>query len=598
VTFEHWVADLSTNFINLAASRIDEAIDAALAHVVVLLDLDRCTLFAACSRTGELEVTHVAARPGVRPLTGTFCARAQLPYSLGVVMSGQSLVLSCMDDLPATAVVDRVTYEKFGQKANVAVPMMVDSEMQGVLGLGCTRNERTWSTQDLARICRLREVFTNALARKRAQEALDNALGFERLAGNILSSLLLAEMQKEAEVVEQALCEIARFLQVQRVTLLECLPGTMAFRNVHRWHAPGVPPAPMQFGVAELPWVSARLASNEIVSFTRLDELPDAAQTDRKTLQSLGACSQLVVPQCQNGKVIGALAIAAVYEERIWALSLIPGLRLLAGVFSSLNVRRASEAQKCAAELEAAQWRERLAHLVRVHTAGELSCALAHEFTQPLGAIENYAIAARRRIGGPAPDLAKIGALLDNIMGQASRAGDLISRLRTMVKRHDLAPRRINLKRMLGDCVAMVKMECELRGIAVRQLVAANLPTVVVDEIHIQQVILNLLRNAMEAMELIPEDAVKLMTLRVGLYDPGSVSVSVADSGTGIAQGELEQVFESFFSSKPDGLGVGLAISRRLVEAHGGKLWASHGPEGGAVFEFTLPLTLDREIDP
>jgi signal transduction histidine kinase len=397
------------------------------------------------------------------------------------------------------------------------------------------------------------EAFTHALARKRAQEALDMALGFERLATNILSSLLLAEMQNEAEVVEQGLGEIARFLQVQRVTLLERLPGTMAFRNVHRWRAPDVPPAPMQFGIAELPWVSARLASNEIVSFTRLDELPEAAEADRKTLQSLGACSQLVVPHCHNGNVIGALAIAAVYQERTWPLALIPGLRLLAGVFSSLSVRRASEAQKCAAEFEAAQWRERLAHLVRVHTAGELSCALAHEFTQPLGAIENYAMAARRRLGGPAPDLAKIGALLDNIVGQASRAGDLISRLRTMVKRHDLVPSRISLKRLIGDCVAMVKMECELRGIVVRQLVAANLPFVVVDEIHIQQVILNLLRNAMEAMEQVPEDADKVMTLRVGLCDSGCVSVSVADSGTGIAQGELEQVFESFFSNKPSG---------------------------------------------
>jgi len=596
-TFENWIADLSTSFINLAAARIDEEIDAALQRVVTVLDVDRCTLFAVSSKTGDLEVTHAAARPDVRVMTGAFAARAMLPYSLGVVMAGQTLMLSRMDDLPPTATIDRASYAQFGQKSNVAIPMLVASEVQAVLAFGCTLKERRWSALTLSRMRRLADIFANALARKRAQEELDFALGFERLATRILASVLHAELEKEAEVVERGLCDIAQFVNVQRATLWERLPGTLQFRKARRWIAPGLPAAPSEFGAVDAPWTSASLASNEIVRITRLDDMPAAAATDRKQLQALGVRSQLAVPHCENGEVIGALVIASVHGERPWPEILVPGLQLLAGVFSSLGFRRSAEAQRRAAELEAAQWRERLAHMVRVHTAGELSCSLAHEFTQPLGAIENYAIAARRRLDGDLPELAKISGLLDNIIRQAARAGDLISRIRTIVKRHDLVPSRIDFERMLGECVAMVKMECELRGIAVEQQLAPRLPQVMVDEIHIQQVVLNLLRNAMEALGTMGNDtpnAVKSITLRAGLSpDRSCISVSVADTGPGIAACELEQVFESFFSSKADGLGVGLAISRKLVEANGGRLWASHRPEGGALFEFTLPLAAD-----
>ena len=438
---------------------------------------------------------------------------------------------------------------------------------------------------------------THAGACRLPADALEFAVGFQRLAAIILASLLFSNLEDEAGVVDRGLCDIARFINVQRVALWERLPGTASFRKVHRWLAPGVSAA--QIGTVNSPWVSARVASNHIVAISRLNDLPPAAAVDRAMLQALGVRSQLAVPHCQDGEVIGALVIAAVHGERPWPATLIPGLHLLSGVFSSLNVRRAAETQRRAAEMEAAQWRERLAHLVRVHTAGEMSCSLAHEFSQPLGAIENYALAARRRIAAAPAELDKVAGLLDNIIRQAARAGDLISRIRTIVKRHNLVPSRIDFERVIGDCVAMVKMDCELRGIAVEQDLAPGLPQVLADEIHVQQVVLNLLRNAMEALGTEgtgTPDAARSIAVRVGLStDRAAISVSVADTGPGIATSEVERVFESFFSSKADGLGVGLAISRKLVEANGGKLWASQRPGGGALFEFTLPLLSDPE---
>ena len=276
--------------------------------------------------------------------------------------------------------------------------------------------------------------------------------------------------------------------------------------------------------------------------------------------------------------VIGVLAVVLLQAALIFWL-----------LFERHARQRAAQ-QAARARVETGQYRENLAHMVRVHTAGEMSAALAHEINQPLGAIGNYALAARRRVGEEPPDLARVADLLDKLIGQATRAGDVVTRLRGMVQRHELEPKEINVERAVRQCVDMVKTDCELRDIRIELKPPGALPAVVADEIHLQQVILNLLRNAMEAVELSRPGVVRLITVEAGRYGSDAVSVQVADRGAGIAEGDLERVFESFYSTKPSGLGIGLAICRKLIEAHGGALWASHNPGGGAVFQFTLPV--------
>jgi two-component system sensor kinase FixL len=135
-----------------------------------------------------------------------------------------------------------------------------------------------------------------------------------------------------------------------------------------------------------------------------------------------------------------------------------------------------------------------------------------------------------------------------------------------------------------------VRVDCALRGISIELKAADKLPRVVSDEIHVQQVVLNLLRNAIEASAPERPGVPREITVEVGPSGPDALLVRVADRGAGIPEGELERVFESFYSTKPLGIGIGLAICRKLIEAHGGVLWASHNPGGGAVFQFTLPL--------
>ena len=585
--FERLLLDLSAGFINLPAARIDGAIDDGLRRIVEALGIDRSTLNSKSPATGRVEITHSYAVPGVARAVALGPGQELWPWAWALLNANRPVVFARLDDLPPEASIDRANYERIGLKSHVTMPMIVDGELYGGLSFGSVRRERTWPEELLERMRLLAQIFGSALARKRAQDELREAIGFERLASSILASLLLARPGDEGGAIEQGLKDIGLFLGVQRVSLWERVPGRDEFRRTHLWRVAGVSVLP---ATLDLPWVSVRLLRGSVVRFTRDTELPPEAADDLPKMRKLGVRSLLAVPFLVSRMVAGVLFFASTDQERAWPEGLIPGVSLLAEVFASLHARRSAERRKQAAEVEAAQWRERLAHLVRVHTAGEMSAALAHEITQPLGAIENYALAARRRIGDESPDLARVADLLDKVIGQATRAGDVVTRMRGMVQRHELEPREIDVARAVGACVDMVKTDCELRDIRIELKAADGLPVVVVDEIHLQQVVLNLLRNAMEAVELPHSGVSREIRIEVRLDGADAVSVQVADRGAGIAEGDLERVFESFYSTKPTGLGVGLAICRKLIEAHGGALRATHNPGGGAVFQLTLPV--------
>lgn len=246
---------------------------------------------------------------------------------------------------------------------------------------------------------------------------------------------------------------------------------------------------------------------------------------------------------------------------------------------------RATE-QAGVARVETGQYRESLAHLVRVHTVGEMSAAVAHEVSQPLAAIKNYAFAARLQL---ARDATKVDELLDKIEEQASRGGEVLHSLRAMAKKHESQTAKIEVGRLVADTLKLVDMESRNVSVRIESAIAPNLPPVLADGIQIQQVVLNLTRNAIEAME---EAGINGSVLMVGVAGAAAneIAVSVADRGPGIAPEDAAHIFEPFYSTKGAGLGVGLSISRAIIEAHGGRLSLAPNTGGGCVFRFTLPV--------
>ena len=586
--FERLLAELSAGFIGLDAAAIDAAVEDALQRIVRALDIDRCSLSSVSPLTGRAHTTHSWATPGFER-TPVLDIAATNPWTLGCAQAGRVVAFARLAELPPEAAVDRATFGAIGLKSHVTMPMLVAGRLRGGLSFGALRREREWPGELLGRMRLLADVFAGVLARQQAEVQRERALDFERLASRTLSALLFAAPQDEARVIRAGLQDIARFLGADRATLWEAGVQDQRFRRAHHWFAEDVD-APGNWSLAELPWVDRQLRRDALVRFARLDDLPPEAASVRRAMQRLGVRSVLAVPVNSAGQLVGVFSVASVSAECDWPDALLPGVRLLAEVFATRHARRHAEARERAAEAEAAKWREQFAHVVRVHTVGEMSAALAHEITQPLGAIENYALAARRRAAGPQPDLPKVVDLLDRIVAQSARAGDVVMRLRSMVKRHELQLSEIDLGRVAAACIELLQGECEQRGLHIELRKPATLPRLVADEVHVQQVLLNLLRNAIEAMEAAAPAAPRRIEVNIACVAPEWVSVQVADHGPGIAEGELEQVFEAFHSTKPLGLGVGLAICRRLIEAQGGTLRAAQNPAGGALFEFTLPV--------
>lgn len=266
--------------------------------------------------------------------------------------------------------------------------------------------------------------------------------------------------------------------------------------------------------------------------------------------------------------------------------------RLMRGVATDVTERKEAEARASRMEIEVAQGRNELAHLSRVAMLGELSGALAHELNQPLAAILSNAQAAQRFLAQGNPDLDEIREILGDIVDADRRAGDIIRRLRALLRKEDSTRQPVNMNELVREVLRLTDGDRLTRGVEVAVAFTPGLPPVMGDRVQLQQVLLNLLTNAGDAME---GQTRRELTVRTTVQE-GRVDVSVADWGMGIAAEDLERIFEPFITSKAQGMGLGLSICRTIIQAHGGKLWAENREEGGATFHFRLPVTPPAEV--
>jgi two-component system sensor kinase FixL len=255
-------------------------------------------------------------------------------------------------------------------------------------------------------------------------------------------------------------------------------------------------------------------------------------------------------------------------------------------------VRDITERQETQGRLH--QLQGELAHVTRLTALGEMASALAHELNQPLSATANYVKGCVRLIDqGGLAEPAKIRAALEAAGEQTLRAGQIIRRLREFVSKGEAERRVENLPKMLEEAGALAMIGAKERGVKLRFRVDDGVDEVLADKVPIQQVVLNLIRNAIDAMETTVE---RNLVVGARNAEDGMVEVFVSDSGPGINPEVAERLFEPFLTTKKSGMGVGLSISRTIVEAHGGRIWAEANPAGGAVFRFTLRGVGEEEL--
>ena len=341
------------------------------------------------------------------------------------------------------------------------------------------------------------------------------------------------------------------------------------------------------------------LARNEIWASDKWRELFGFAPSERLELDHILQRLHPDDREALQGVFAKALAGGGSYETEFRLILPDGGIRWIS---SQGRVERSSNGQPVRirgasrdvtagkqAELETQLLRQEVTHVGRISMMGQLATALAHEINQPLGAILRNAEAAELFMQDASPDLDEIRAIVADIRKDDQRAGAVIDRMRGLLKRQSLNTRALHVGELIGDVKALVRADSAARQVKLDVNVPSDLPPVRGDRVHLQQVLLNLILNGMDALNgaSLEDRRISVTALLDGAQ---TVEIAVSDTGTGIPAEKLAHIFDPFFTTKLNGMGMGLPISRTIIEAHGGRFWAENNNSGGATFRFTLPI--------
>ena len=440
--------------------------------------------------------------------------------------------------------------------------------------------------------------------RRRAQLILAERLQFETLLSEVSAEFVTAPSTALDQRIEHMLQRVVETLDLDRAALAERQKGAETLSVTHSWTRAGFMPVTTLVEAETLPWIGTRLAHGDAVRIERLDALPEEAASDRRYLAERGVRSLAALPLVVNGAVVGALGFGRLRGERAWPEELMARLQLLAGVFANVLARRRaegvvreSEARRRQAEEETLRQRDELAHALRVATLGELTASIAHEINQPLAAIVTNANAARRLSAIEQAKPREVNDALIDIAEDAKRASQTIHRLLALFRKEHAERAAVDVNALIDDVLDLLRGDMQRKNVAVRFTRGETLPSVLGDPIQLRQVVMNLVVNAAEATVLTADGP---REIRIDASQPmvGRIAVAIRDSGVGIKDSELERIFEHFVSTKPQGLGMGLAISRSIVEAHGGRIWATQNDARGLTLHVELPCDQAPTLEP
>ena len=572
--FETLLSQLSAGLIHVSAGGIDKALQQSLGEVVGVLGADRGALD---EHTGAGPRTRISwTSPGIEELPPIGDA-AQFPWTIAALTDNGIVRFSRTADLPQAAAADRARYERAGTRSHLSLPLRAGGSAVGVLSFETVHAEHAWSDELVERLQLVSEAFANALERRRMEVSLGERLAFEQMLSSMsttFSAVSAADFDRE---VQRGLRRIVDVVDIDRGAVIELSRDGTSGRA---WAIDPVDPETRGEG---LPWTMAAVQRGDVVAFTRISELPEEAAEDRQACLRRGIKSQVALPLLVGGTVVGALVFGAVRAERDWEREgLLQAFQLIGEVFANALSRQQGDR-------EMQRLRQELAHIGRVSAMGELTASLAHELNQPLTAILNNAQVAQRLLGAEAVDVAEMREILDDIVADDKRAADIIRRLRLLLKKGDLDYASLDLNEIVTEVARLVTSDAAIRNVAIRLDLGAGLPRVRGDRVQLQQVLLNLVLNGLDAMRE-PVSGDRSVVIRTFRDSAATVGVAVQDAGTGIGAQEAEHIFEPLYTTKSDGIGMGLAIARTIVDAHGGRLRAENNADRGATFRFTLPV--------
>ena len=537
--FERLIAMLSARFVNILPEKVDDEIETGLDEVVEMMKLDRCAFFELSAEDGSLRFTHRKQTLGTDAAPFPL-SKQRLPWLFEQASHGKAVVLpDVAKDLPANANAETEFFRDFGINSALAFPFFqAGAPTRAILYTSASRQQK-WSDESIHDLHSIGQILASALARKEADESLRENEATVSLA---------------AQSADLGLW--SRDMQTGKIW------ATERTRTLYNFSA------------------GAEVTFGQFLESLHPDDRSGTEKAIAEAVADVGdynVVHRVVRPD-------GADRWIAARGRAIYSATGEP-LKMMGASFDITERRQRA--------LQTEGHRQELAHLGRVALMGEMASSLAHELNQPLTAIVTNAAAGQRFVARGVIDARELHELLLDIAMDGERAGKIIRGIREMVRKSNTAREPVDMNQVVKDVVRLTNSDALRNGCVVVTELDSQLPPVEADAVQLQQVLLNLILNAFEAMQGTPVDhrRVVLSTTSLGPTSQanGAVRTTVRDFGTGFSEKVRQRIFEHFFSTKREGLGMGLAIARSIVESFGGVLDATNAIDGGAIFHFTLP---------
>jgi signal transduction histidine kinase len=406
---------------------------------------------------------------------------------------------------------------------------------------------------------------------------------FEALLDNISRAMAHAPVHEIDGVIERWLREIVLALDIDRTTIWEFSDNQLVV--AHWWGRPGVKKLPRGLtGLRVSPWANAKILAGEAIIYSNADDVADIEL--KQFAKTYGPTANVTLPFDAGGRIVGAMSFGRFRGPREWPPKLVRRLRVVGQIIASALDRKRTD-------LQARMREEEVTLAARRSTMGQLAASIAHELNQPLGAILSNVNALRRMVSTERLDPREAAAALSDIAEDTKRAGNIIRRVRALFKENNSLKAVLELGTLLSEVEGLLRSEAILRKVLLRIETAPSLPAVLGDRIQLQQCILNLVLNAFDAIGA--DTQRREVLVKAAQEQARWVTVSVRDTGRGIEPLVMGNLFEPFVTTKANGMGMGLLVTRSIVENHGGTIIGTSNPDVGATFTLTLPAIREHQ---